>query len=317
MIALVACGAIGVGSFFILPSSEPQYGGKPMFRWLEQLYAHYPRVDAEARDALRAMGQPAVRYLIRHLEREPPIWRLRLALMTAEIPVLNRLFNIHYVPRFLAAKTLAEIGPTAKSAIPALERAAKEADAALSIAARAALIRIREESIDLHIAIKGQIDTLESVRPALLLMELGPYAKRALPALLEGMRSTNDRVRLHSIMALPKIGFESPEYVPPLQRLLSDPGYLVRYQALDGLAEFGPLAIAALPQARESLKDTNNLVRAAALTFFEKVLSDEEFAAVRDEVVRATQDADSLVSQVAQSVLSKRPHDKSGNVTNR
>jgi len=317
MIALVACVALGIISFFTLSSSEPRYGGKPMSRWLEQLYAYYPRLDAEARDALRAMGQPAVRCLVRHLEREPPVWRLRLASMTEEIPALNRLFSIDFVPRFLAAKALAEIGPTAKAAIPALERAAKEADFVLLLPVRAALIRIRAESIDAQITIYRQFDTKDSAMTALLLMELGPYAKPALPALLEGMQSTNYRVRHHAVMALSKIGFESPEYVSPLQQLISDPEYLVRSQALNGLAEFGPLAITALPQARESLKDTYNLVRIAALAFFEKVLSDEEFAAIRDEVVRATQDSDSLVSQVAQSVLSNRPRGKSENAPSR
>ncbi len=290
---------------------------KPLSRWVEQLYTNYPRVDAEARDALRAMGEPAVQFLTRIVDHQPSAWRLRLESMTADIPFINRLFDVTNFDRHSAAKLLAEIGPTAMSAIPALERATKNADRSLSVAARAALIRIRGESIDSHVAIYRQLDTASAAQTVFLLMELGPYARPALPAILEGMQSTNHRVRYLASKALPMIGYESPEYVPPLQRLLSDPNDMVRWEAMDSLAHFGPLAKAAIPQARQFLNDTNSLVRASALLFFDKVLSDEEFSAVRDEVVRATQDADSTVSQVAQSVLSNRPHGNSGNVTNR
>jgi hypothetical protein len=58
-------------------------------------------------------------------------------------------------------------------------------------------------------------------------------------------------------------------------------------------------------------------VRTHALLFFDKVLSEEEFSAVRDEVVRAKQDPVSMVSDFAQHVLSRRPHGNSGNLTNR
>jgi HEAT repeat protein len=286
--------------------------------WVEQLFANYPCMDAEARDALRAMGEPAVRSLIRIVDYEPSIWRYRLASMTADIPFINRHFGVAHADRPSAARSLAEIGPTAKSAIPALERATKAADVSLSVAARAALIRIRGESLDSHIATYRQFDTTNSAQTVFLLMDLGPYAKPALPTILEGMQSTNHHVRYLAARALPMIGGESPEYVPPLQRMLSDPDEMVRWQALSSLRHFGPLAKAAVPQARQLLlHDTNTLVRGNALILFEKVLSDEEFSTVRDDVVRATQDADSKVSRVAQFVLSRRPHGNFANATNR
>jgi len=131
------------------------------------------------------------------------------------------------------------------------------------------------------------------------------------------MQSTNYRVRHLAAFALPRIDCESPALVPPLQRLLSDPNELVRRQALESLAEFGALAKPALPQARQFLLNTNTLSRTCALTFFDKVLSDEEFAAIREEVLTAKLDTDSMVSQVAQYVLSKRPHGDSKNAPER
>ena len=50
---------------------------------------------------------------------------------------------------------------------------------------------------------------------------------------------------------------------------------------------------------------------------FDRLLSDEEFSAVRDEVVKAKLDSDPLVVQTAQYLLSRRPHGNSVNVTNR
>src|SRR5574342_225002 len=57
-IALVACGAVGIVCFFTLRSSEPSYRDKSLSQWVERLFANYPRRDSEAREALRAMGQP-------------------------------------------------------------------------------------------------------------------------------------------------------------------------------------------------------------------------------------------------------------------
>jgi HEAT repeat protein len=316
-LALLACVAVGIVCFFTLRSSEPAYGDKSLSQWVEKLFANYPRVDAEARDALRAMGKPAVRFLTREVDHAPSAWRLRLASMTADIPLINRLFSVATFDRIFATRALAEIGPTARSAIPTLERATKEADDSLSLAARAALIRIRGESIDSHVAMYRQFYTTNSVQSTFLLMELGPYAKPALPALLEGMQSTNDRVRYLAAFALCRIGCESPEYVPPLQRLLSDPSEIVRMQALNSLANFGPSAKTALPQARQFLQDTNSVLRVSALMYFHKVLSDEEFSTVRDEVARAKLDTNSTVCRMAQYLLSRRPQGKSNDVPSR
>jgi HEAT repeat protein len=310
LLALVGASVVGIFCFFMLRSPEPEHGGKPLSRWVEQLFAQYPRCDTEAREALRAMGQPAVRIFTRNLDHAPSTWRRRLASMTAEIPLVNQLFCVAVFDRIFAAKALAEMGPIAKSAIPTLERAAKDSDRMLSLTARAALIRIRQESVEPHVAIYRQFKSTNSAQAAFLLMELGPYASPALPALLEGMKSTNWRVRFNAVMALPSIGYESAEYVPPVLRLLSDPEATVRMRAMDGLTTFGPLAKTALPEVRQSLRDTNQMVRASALLFLDRVLTDEEFSAVRDEVVRAKQDPDPTVSGMANYVLTQRPHGK-------
>lgn len=311
-IAFVACVAFGIAGLFILRSPEPAYGGESLARCVERLFANYPRRDSEAREALRAMGQPAVRFLAGKVDHAPSEWRLRLASMTADIPLIRGLCSVATFDRLFAAKALAEMGPSAKSAIPALERAAKERDRVLSLAARAALIRIREESIEPQVAAFRQLGTTNSVDAAFLLAELGPYAMPALPALLESLESTNERVRFYGVMALALIGCEAPECVPPLQGLLSDPNHLVRCEALDGLANIGPPAKAALTSVQQSLQDPNSLVRAGALACLDKVLSDEEFSTVREEVVQAKLDTDPTVGQTAQYVLSRRPHNDSG-----
>jgi HEAT repeat protein len=316
-IASVACLAFGIACLFTLRSSEPANGGESLSRCVERLFANYPGRDSEAREALCAMGQPAVRFLAGKVDHAPSEWRSRLASMTADIPLINGLCRVATFDRLLAAKALAEIGPAAKSAIPALERAAKEDDRMLSLAARAALIRIREESIEAHIASFRQFGTTNSAHAAFLLAELGPYAMPAVPAMLESLQSTNDRVRFYGTMALARIGCETPECVPSLQRLLSDPSPLIRCEALDGLANMGPSAKTALTNIRELLQDPNRLVRAGALACFDKVLSDEEFSTVRDEVVRAKLDTDPTISQAAQYVLSRRPHSDSGDTPSR
>src|SRR5262249_4262279 len=117
-----------------------------------------------------------------------------------------------------------------------------------------------------------------------------------------------------AVRAMARIGCESGENVVPLRQLLADPSEVVRWHTLLGLAEFGPPARSALPQVRQLLQDSNSTVRFSALVFFEKVLSDEEFSAVRDEVARAAQDGDLTVRQVAQSLLSKRSHDEPENM---
>jgi len=309
--------AVGIVCFFTLRSTEPEFGGKPLSRWVEQLFANYPRRDSEARDALRAMGQPAVRFLTRRVEHASSQWRLKLALMTKDIPLVERIFSVATGDRRIAAMALAELGPMAKSAIPALERITNNVDSSLSLATQAALIRIRGQPLESHVATFRQFGTTNSVQSTFLLVELGPYAMSALPALLEGIQSTNEHVRYFATWALSYVGCESPECVPSLQRLLSDPYFTVRFAALDGLANIGPPARTAITNVRQSLQDTNGLVRTFALKYFDKVLSDEEFSIVRDEVLRAKLDPSSTVSEMAQHVLSSRPLGNSGTATNR
>lgn len=275
------------------------------------MFKDYPRRDAKAREALLAMGEPAVRVLTRETWRPPSKWRRRIASLTSAIPLLNRLFRVSTFDRLLAVKALAEFGAAANSALPALEEVRGEDDPMLSLAATAALIRIRAEKIDSHIATYRMFETTNSAQTVFLLIELGAYAKAAVPALLEGIRSTNERVRFLAVMALPAIDQGSPEHIPLLLRSLRDPSGLVRQQGLNSLADFGPPSVIALPQVRKALQDTNALVRAAALMFFERVLSDEDFTSVRDEVAKAEQDADTTVSSVARFVLSQRPRTQS------
>jgi HEAT repeat protein len=101
---------------------------------------------------------------------------------------------------------------------------------------------------------------------AALLLELGPVAKFAIPALREALQDKNARVRLKVAEALWRI--ERPpvrDLLPVLLGGLGDKDEVARVNALTVLGRMGSKAKSAVPQIVKALKDKDEDVRMEAI----------------------------------------------------
>jgi HEAT repeat protein len=167
-----------------------------------------------------------------------------------------------------AAMRLANLGPAAKEALPALRQATKGKDKALRATAAYAIWRIDAE---VEAPVRTLIDVLNSKNEhrshweaALWLHEMGPAAGDAVPALCEALAKGDDELRQKAAEAIAAIRSQADVAVPALTRALRDPYWYVRSSAAEALGEFGAEAKPAIPQLADALKDNDGHVKAAA-----------------------------------------------------
>lgn len=184
--------------------------------------------------------------------------------------------TIQDLVRQFAADRLAALGPSAKEAIPALERTLKtEQDFAICIAAASALAAIGPEAVPALMDILS--DAVYEKQAAILLSlgKLGPAAQEAVPVLINVVRSEIPYdflgVRREAADTLGKIGPGARAAVPALVDALKDNNWTVRSHAADALAGIGAAARASVPALVEALKDKEWAVRSAAVGALVKI----------------------------------------------
>jgi HEAT repeat protein len=267
-LAFLLVAIAGVITWQVLWLREPVYQGKSLSLWLRSynLDGDSPEVD----DAVRMMGTNVIPTLLGMLQAEDS--RLRQALAA---------LGFHYPPaeaqHMRAEKGLSALGADASNAVPAL-------------------IEIYEQN------------TSPTARRAAAnaLVEIGPTAKQAIPALIKSATSTNSEVRAFALYTLGRMALE-PELVDPvLIRALRDPDREVRYQAACGLANFAFMggdarpAVAALIGA---LQDSYMGVRSGAAHALGYIHS--EPGIVVPALVKSLHDPDAGVRTYAASALGK------------
>ena len=285
----------------------PSYRDKPFNAWVLQLFSTYPKRDSEALQALLAMGEPAVERLARMVEREDSILTTKLLEQADKVPLIRQIVPSKCWYRYMAAKALGEIGTNAASAIPALSKMALDPDRGLSVAATAALVLVRNESIEQIMAAYVDYSNTNSKKAFGLLLKLGPHAKAAIPVLLNELQSTNDRIRVLAITVLRGAAIESPECLSVFSNLLTDKNNLIRSIAADGLANYGPLAKPEMSSVVKLLDDPDSLCQSSALMFLWHVASPEEFAPFQNKVRSLTNSPNEATRIWAGKLLKEKP----------
>jgi len=240
MIAAVLGGFV----FYNLPMSEPSYQGKILPRWIRGLEYRNVNPSDEQRAALRAMGQPAIDWLIATLQRrDSAIKRKFVGYAKNHADIYNLIIApCHVIPENIyhaqAATALGEIGPAAQAAIPALTAASTGSDAIVAGRARAALIKIRQESIAPLVALLEDTHSTNWFAAAQTARHLGTNAEAAVPLLVSALQSTNVAVREFAVSALGGIASCPDIAVPALIDCVQDQAAGVRRSAIDALCKF-------------------------------------------------------------------------------
>jgi HEAT repeat protein len=171
-------------------------------------------------------------------------------------------------PQREAALHLAEFGPTAKEALPALRTLMKGKSLSLRASAAYSLWKVDgqiDEPVKVLIAVLSTADENRSQwEAALWLSEIGPSAKDAVPALCKALKKAEKDTRSKAVEALTAIRAQADIAVPALIAALKDDEWLVRSYAAHALQAYGADAKQAIPALREALRDKNGHVRYSA-----------------------------------------------------
>jgi HEAT repeat protein len=179
-----------------------------------------------------------------------------------------------------AIVVLKRLGPAAKDSVPALVQA-MNAEPKLEVRreiffALAAIGPGSEEAVPLLIPNLTHENVKVRNGASYALGKIGPKAKSALPTLRKNMSSRDDPfLPLISAWALAQIDYENAETVeltlPLFIKALEHQEVLVRVEAANSLALFGPRAKEAVPALKKAADDRDRHVREAAAAALKKI----------------------------------------------
>ena len=171
-------------------------------------------------------------------------------------------------PQREAALRLAEFGPAAREALPALRAVMKGRNRSLRATAAYAVWKIDgsvDEPVETLVTVLGKSNEHRShVEAAEWLSRIGPPAKNAVPALCRMLRKGDEDTRAKAAEALAAIHGRPDVAVPALVAALGDERWLVRSYAGHALQAFGADATSAIPALRGALGDKEGLVAVSA-----------------------------------------------------
>jgi HEAT repeat protein len=169
--------------------------------------------------------------------------------------------------RGFAALALADMGPEAKAAVPALLAAARDKDSFMCRVAIGAVEKLDAQAggfIPTLIAALQDNDAQVRIEATGALARRGPSARSAAPALVGLLKEDNGELRRSALVALGAIKPSAKAVVPALIRALDDEDPAVLRQASEMLGQLGPDAKEAVPALVAHLKaaaENNNRLR--------------------------------------------------------
>ena len=228
---------------------------------LEALESRDPQLRWRAARALGLVGNPqAAAGLRKHaadenaLVRAQSIYalgRLRVEDEPSLAAVVARLTDPEAMVRRASISALLTIKADRSKVIPLVVKVLEDGDASVVMPA---LHSLAEAGADVVPALAEALDHKEARYWAcLILAELGPNAKEAVPALQKVVADERPEVRLEALVALGEIGPDAKPAVPAVVKAMDDPELSVRYAAAFALGKIGDAsAAAALEKAAQA-----------------------------------------------------------------
>lgn len=299
----MACAALVVFSLLLVQwmAAEPEYQGRSLSEWVDDLQNGKPEAKAEARAALAQMGPAALSYLTRELTRPPtPVQRAAGALSQYVPKVikapLQRIYSPSHeiVEKYAALNAIRSLGTNGTAAVAPLTQVFFEPHQGLSSAAAEVLGTLGTNALPVFIAAldhgdynvrasacHGLASLQTNAAPAIPRLEriareeIGPIASTAfytlsrvgpaaVPALIGLTANTNSSVRSQAIYSLGSIGPRAAEAEDALLLALQDPVAEVRWRAIESLTRIAVTSPRVIEPFIAALDDPNPSVRATA-----------------------------------------------------
>lgn len=172
--------------------------------------------------------------------------------------------------RYRAVKTLAELGPLAKFAVPELREALKDKNGVVRVKVAEALWKIDKtpSTVLLPVLLQALKDKDPGVRAAAppVIALLGSKAKTALPALTEALKDKSLDVKLSAVAALGELGPVAQDTASNLLELTADKEFFLLEPFVGAsLANLGGGVVPVLTNALADQSPARRRVAAAAL----------------------------------------------------
>lgn len=200
---------------------------------------------------------------------------------------------------------LANLGPGARSAVPALVRLLKDRDDNLRHLASLALDKIGKLSRDEVPFLRDALqDADANVRryATSAVGKLGPDGRGALASLVPLLKDPQPEVRQNAVKALGQIGPEARSAFPALLPMLKDPDDEIALLASAALGKIGLPDASDAVQLREALADKRSSVRITAAALLAKLGNESQALTV---LINGLTDRDEGIRGVALRVVSE------------
>jgi HEAT repeat protein len=259
---------------------EPFFDSRPASTWARRLGDSNAKVKEDTQRTLKNGGANAAPVLAAIVHAPSSDW--------ASIPV-----------RVMAIDILAEIGPSAGSAVPALLEALADRDSIVRGEAAAALGAVGPNDDGAISALIAELATPNALAATKALVKCGPGSLRATSSLVKLLSNENSEIRWNAAKTLGKI--HALDAIDPLIAALKDPADSVREHVAEALGDMGPAAIQAVEPLIATLNDPYFKARRdaarslgqigpaakAAIPDLEKLSKDDPQALVRDAAALA------------------------------
>ena len=239
---------------------EPEYHGRKLTRWLDDLDDHSPIKQTNAIVAIRQMGTNAVPFLVQMLRARDSRFRTRCIDLLERQHWIDFHFHYAYQKHSIAFLALAYLGPDAKAAIPDVAGSLKTgqdglmAPLVLSRIGRPAVPALEDALTSSNVyARQGAIDGLARLADP-----------SSIPNLLAALKDPNWLIRFSTAMALRRFSDQASVVVPALTNSLDDPDYRVQVEAARTLGSFGADARPAFRKLLQMVRSTNSQVSESA-----------------------------------------------------
>jgi hypothetical protein len=203
LLVLIFCGVSRV-------NREPTLAGRPITSWLAELRDDDQSKREAAFDILRSMDAKTVAFLTQRVATPDSPLRRRISLRHLWVGTpSNGIFASLNFERAMAAAALGAGGEKARSAIPALEEAAKNPSVILSAYAQAALIKFQARSSDSFVnTLTNTAQPIDALRAASVLLALNTNENWIVNQLKTTLDKSSDSNRLEVLEFLCKDQFE-------------------------------------------------------------------------------------------------------------
>jgi len=203
--------------------------------------------------------------------------------------------------RRAAITALGRLQPAATNTIPLMIKALEDADPSVVISA---LQTLAEDGAD---AVPALTEALRHKQgrywACLVLAEMGPQAKAAVPQLTTLLKDDEPEVRMEAVIALGEIGPDAASAVPALTETLADASPAVRYASAFSLGKIG--AVVALPALEKAEHEKDPFLSLVAAWAVAKLRPDDTKAVAKavDLIVAALKQDDANVRRGAAKAL--------------